>query len=83
MMSDDRPMKDLWPAAEFVQWGHEKGCDYRPDKCEHAADDGCMWCCERCNHDEHHCPGCGTISDHKNTPCPECVVLYELDKDVE
>ena len=60
-----------------MAWG-DKGEEYRPDKCEHASDDGCMWCCETCNYDRHYCPGCGTVADHKNTACPDCVVTYNL-----
>lgn len=62
-----------------IQWG-DKGADYRPDKCKHAPGDGCEWCCMTCNMDRHWCPGCGTVSDHFNTPCPECVILYELER---
>jgi predicted amidophosphoribosyltransferase len=35
-----------------------------------------MWCCMRCNLNAHFCPGCGTESDHHNTPCPECDKPY-------
>lgn len=49
-------------------WG-DKGQAYRPDKCDHAADDGCMWCCQRCNQDRHWCPGCGTVTDRKGSVC--------------
>jgi hypothetical protein len=52
-----------------------KGDLYRPDRCNHEPDDGCEWCCQRCNYDQHHCPGCGTVGDHKNTICPECAKL--------
>jgi hypothetical protein len=52
-------------------WG-DKGCEYRPDQCAHARDDGCMWCCMRCNTDRHFCPGCGTVSGHQNEPCEDC-----------
>lgn len=60
-----------------MAWG-DKGEDYRPDKCDHGIGDGCMWCCRQCNLDRHCCPGCGTVSDHHNTVCPECVVTYKL-----
>ena len=41
--------------------------------------DHCLWrYCETCNHDGHRCPGCGTVADHWNTPCPECVVTFEV-----
>lgn len=60
-----------------MQWG-DKGCEYRPDKCEHEEDDGCEWCCMRCNYDHHFCPGCGTVTDHKETACPECIIEYQL-----
>jgi hypothetical protein len=54
------------------EWG-DKGCAYRPDKCTHEPDDGCEWCCMTCNLDRHWCPGCGTVSDHKESPCDnEC-----------
>lgn len=65
--------------AMGMTWG-DKGCEYNRDKCQHLLDDGCEWCCMHCNTDTHRCPGCGTVADHKNTPCDECVVLYELDK---
>jgi len=55
-----------------MAWG-DKGEEYRPDKCEHEPDDGCMWCCEECNNDRHYCPDCGTISNHKEEPCNPCV----------
>lgn len=58
-----------------MEWG-DKGCEYAPSKCEHEAGDGCMWCCMRCNTDTHFCPGCGTVSDHKDTLCEECKVFY-------
>lgn len=58
------------------QWSDEIGYQYRPDKCEHPADDGCMWCCMRCNTDTHWCPGCGTVTDHKGTVCEDCQALY-------
>lgn len=59
-----------------MAWG-DKGEEYRPDRCEHPADDGCMWCCSRCNYDRHWCPGCGAVSDHHNTPCDECLGQIE------
>ena len=55
-----------------IQWG-DKGAAYRPDRCSHTVGDGCEWCCMTCNLDRHLCPVCGTISDHKSTPCPEHV----------
>lgn len=59
----------------YTGWG-SKGNEYRPDRCEHGPDDGCMWCCMRCNTDTHRCPGCGTVTDHKETvccpACPDC-----------
>lgn len=77
------PIEEARPSeAMGMQWG-DKGCvpdKSQPEHLAHAADDGCMWCCMRCNTDTHWCPGCGTVADHKNTPCPECVVLYQLDK---
>lgn len=51
-----------------MAWG-DKGEVYRPDKCKHEPDDGCMWCCRQCNTDTHWCPNCGTVSDHKETTC--------------
>lgn len=62
-MSDNRPRPN-----------GGKGQAYRPDLCSHAPDDGCEWCCATCNFDRHYCPGCGTVSDHRNTPCPDCTV---------
>jgi hypothetical protein len=54
-----------------MAWG-DKGEEYRPDKCTHDSDDGCEWCCEKCNKDQHLCPKCGTISNHKEEPCNPC-----------
>ncbi len=53
-------------------WG-DKGEEYRPDKCDHDPDDGCMWCCRACNIDRHLCPGCGTPIGHKDSSCGGCV----------
>ena len=50
-----------------------------PD-CNHAAEDGCMWCCRYCNVDRHVCPGCGTITDHKGSPCPDCLSQYAAEE---
>lgn len=55
-----------------MNWG-DKGCAYRPDLCDHEPDDGCMYCCMQCNEDRHLCPNCGTISDHRETPCSPCI----------
>lgn len=49
-----------------------KGQAHRPDRCDHAPEDGCMWCCDACNTDTHRCPGCGTVTDHQYTVCPDC-----------
>lgn len=59
-----------------IQWG-DKGAEFRPDKCEHpqTVEYGCEWCCMTCNLDRHMCPGCGTITDHKETCCPDCAKL--------
>jgi hypothetical protein len=57
-----------------MAWG-DKGEEYRPDCCTHPAGEGCMWCCERCNRDEHRCPGCGTVADHDDRPCQDCEML--------
>lgn len=63
-----------------MAWG-DKGEDYwwsytfRPDKCEHDLNDGCEWCCRKCNYDTHRCPGCGTVTDHKETVCDDCEKL--------
>lgn len=54
----------------MFSWG-DKGCEYRPDKCKHEKDDGCEWCCMKCNTDTHWCPICGTVANHKEEPCPE------------
>lgn len=65
-------MSDTHPAeAAGIRWG-DKGAAYRPDKCAHEPDDGCEWCCQRCNTDTHWCPGCGTVTDHKETVCGDC-----------
>lgn len=70
-MSDQKMNEE----ATGLQWG-DKGCAYRPDKCDHEPDDGCEWCCMQCNLDRHWCPDCGTVSDHKNSPCGDCMVTY-------
>lgn len=57
------------------EWG-DKGCERRPDKCDHPADDGCEWCCMRCNVDQHLCPGCGTVVGHNDVACDDCDRLY-------
>lgn len=53
-----------------MTWG-DKGEAYRPDLCDHDPDDGCEWCCRQCNVDQHLCPGCGTVANHKEEPCDE------------
>lgn len=53
-----------------LEWG-DKGCVKDLSKCEHPANDGCMWCCMQCNTDTHRCPNCGTVSNHKETMCGE------------
>jgi hypothetical protein len=58
-----------------MEWG-DKGCIYDTSKCTHDKDGGCEWCCMRCNTDTHFCGGCGTVTDHKGTTCPECVKTY-------
>lgn len=58
-------------SAMGMTWG-DKGCERRPDKCDHAPNDGCEWCCMHCNTDMHRCGGCGTPTDHKETICPDC-----------
>jgi hypothetical protein len=45
--------------------------DRRTPNCDHAVDDGCLWCCEDCNWDRHLCPGCGAVGNHKNQTCAE------------
>lgn len=50
------------------QWG-DKGCEYRPDRCNHGPYNGCEWCCMECNTDTHWCPGCGTVSNHFEELC--------------
>lgn len=52
-------------------WG-DKGEEYRPDKCYHDPEDGCMWCCRHCNYDRHLCLGCGTVVAHGQIACEEC-----------
>lgn len=49
-----------------------KGYEHRPERCEHAKDDGCEWCCMKCNTDTHWCPECGAVSNHKEEPCNPC-----------
>jgi hypothetical protein len=54
-----------------IQWG-DKGAIKdltNPIHLAHESDDGCEYCCMDCNLDNHHCTNCGTISDHKNSPC--------------
>ncbi len=59
-----------------MSWG-DKGESYRPDKCEHGPEDGCMWCCSECNLDRHFCPGCGTPTDHSESVCGDCEKRYK------
>lgn len=68
-------------AVVEMMWG-DKGCVYDPTKCTHPANDGCMWCCMRCNTDTHRCPGCGTVTDHQDSECDDCAVLDGID-DIE
>jgi hypothetical protein len=56
----------------YMEWG-DKGCEHRPDKCTHGPDDGCMWCCMRCNLNAHLTNSVQVVahlvvSDHHNTP---------------
>jgi hypothetical protein len=67
-MSDRTTKPD---SAMGMSWG-DKGCVRNLSKCDHADDDGCEWCCMKCNTDSHWCPECGTVSDHKNSPCNPC-----------
>lgn len=70
--------------VEYPRPSGERGDLYQPHKCKHAPDDGCEWCCQTCNYDRHRCPGCGTVTDHKNSVCPECITLgKELDGSYE
>lgn len=64
-------MSDKPASAMGMTWW-DKGCDYRPDRCAHAEGDGCEWCCMRCNTDTHFCPGCGTVTDHRQIACTDC-----------
>lgn len=57
--------------GSYGGWG-DKGQEYRPDRCQHQLGDGCMWCCQQCNLDHHFCPGCGTVTGHRETACPDC-----------
>lgn len=59
-------------------WG-DKGEVRDLTRCQHDPDDGCEWCCRQCNYDRHWCPGCGTVSNHKNEPCPQCIKDYGLE----
>jgi hypothetical protein len=64
--------------ATGMTWG-DKGCQRRPDsRCKHAPDDGCHWCCICCNTDTHWCPGCGTITGHKEKVCVDCSKMHGL-----
>ena len=36
------------------------------------ADHGCWRCCERCNTDDHRCPGCGVATTHAVGVCLRC-----------
>lgn len=58
-----------------------KGNLYRPDKCAHDKDDGCMWCCATCNADQHICRGCGTPIDHQDAGCDDCLAEIRLGDD--
>lgn len=61
-----------------LQWG-DKGCEFRPDRCRHDADEGCEWCCMRCNTDQHRCPACGGVTGHKDEPCDEACAAILLE----
>lgn len=54
--------------------GH--GDVYAPEMCNHDPEDGCMWCCQRCNYDHHWCNGCGTIVGHRDRVCDDCREIH-------
>jgi len=55
----------------------DKGESFRPDKCEHGPEDGCMWCCRECNLARHLCPGCGAGLNHGEAVCSDCEERYK------
>lgn len=61
-----RPFKDGPPPGG-------KGEVHDESKCKHDdPNDGCEWCCNRCNFDTHFCPGCGTVTGHQDEACDHC-----------
>lgn len=46
--------------------------EHRTPDCRHEREDGCTYCCEVCNHDDHRCPGCGEPVTHKEGVCVQC-----------
>lgn len=75
MSADPMDMAGIHRDVMYPQWG-DKGCEYRPDRCEHGPDDGCEWCCMTCNLDRHFCGGCGTVVGHTDTTCTDCRRTY-------
>lgn len=75
MSTDPMAMAGRHMHVMYPQWG-DKGCEYRPDRCEHELGDGCEWCCMRCNVDRHFCGGCGTVVGHTETTCEDCRRTY-------
>ena len=43
-----------------------------PDRYGHT-DPTCGLYCQHCNYDWHRCPDCGTVADHAETQCGDCV----------
>lgn len=46
------------------------------DFCDHFADQGCMWCCQKCNSNSHNCPGCGDDLEHGQEVCRACQIEH-------
>jgi hypothetical protein len=44
----------------------------------------CTWrYCDYCNHAAHRCLHCGTVADHFERVCPECVAEFAAEEKVE
>lgn len=41
----------------------------------------CLWhFCDTCNYDRHRCPGCGTVTDHFDGACDECIAQIDQER---
>ena len=54
----------------------EPGDTYQPERCHHLKDDGCEYCCHKCNFGQHVCPGCGSSIHHQEDACIDCRIAH-------